>query len=76
MIPDRETPDVLAKGDDLGAEFVTENSWILEKWLTPTKCVQVSAANPNATNSQGRMSGLWCLWLSGVCPFESTRFSK
>ena len=75
-VADGQTLDVTAKSDDLGTEFVTEYPWILKEWLTPTKCVQVRAADPNATNSQGRMAGRWSAWLSGVRPFESTRFSK
>ena len=45
--------------DDFNAEFMTENTWVIEKRLFAGERVKISSADPDAVNPDECLAGCW-----------------
>jgi hypothetical protein len=74
-VADRKAGAVRADGNDLNAEFVAEDSRILEKRLPAMKCVKVGSANANPMDSNNRIQRAGC-GIGGFAGGETAGFRE
>lgn len=74
-VADGKAVAIRTEGNDLHAEFVAEDSWILEKWLPAVKCVKVGSANANPMDSNDRIERTGC-GIGGFAGRETAGFRE
>jgi len=68
--------DVVANGDDFGAKFVADNTWIGEEGLAAAERVQVGAADADAVNADEGVAGARITGLVSAGAIETARLGQ
>src|SRR5579871_845192 len=61
-----ELPHAVSSFHDLDGEFMSENTWITEKWLRPFKCMEIGAAYADCQYTDQHFARSRRAWLRRV----------